>query len=436
MVPDQHFNKPGKSPFMDMALVPRYEGDPPGEAGVRIDPGAAQNLGVRLATVERTSFAREVNAAGVLAFNGRNLAIVQSRTGGFVDRTYRRAIGDVVPAGAAIVDLRVPEWAAAQGEYLAVRKGGDPAIAAASRKRLTMLGMPEALITHVESEGAPRPIFTVVAPIAGAITALDVREGMTLNSGAAVATISGMSPIWLVVSLPQANAALATPGAAVTARLPAFPGESFSGRVETVLPAADPTSRAIEVRIAMPNPKGRLRAGLTAQVMLTDRGAKPVLVIPAEAVIRTGQRNIVITALANGRFAPVEVELGSESGDKVEITRGLSEGQRVVASGQFLIDSEASLSGVVARMQSGSASPAQAQSYQTVGRITAVNAEGVTFAHEAVPALSWPAMTMQFSLATPGLAKGFSVGDQVSFRFHQGGAGYVVDEIHKTGAPK
>jgi Cu(I)/Ag(I) efflux system membrane fusion protein len=435
MVPNERYPGPGRS-SMNMELIPRYADEAPSEAGVRIDRGVAQNLGVRLAVVESASVARSVTAAGVISFNERNVAIVQARTGGFVERTHRRAVGDVVQAGAPIVDIRVPEWAAAQAEYLAVRSiGGD--IADAARRRLAMLGMPASLIERVERDGAPRPVFTVTAPIAGAITTLDVREGMTIMAGAPLATISGISPIWLVVSVPQADSGAARPGGRATATLPAYPGESHSGRIESVLPAADAATRTIEVRIALANREGRLRPGMTAQVRIEDPDARPALVVPTEAVIRTGTRTMVIVA-NDGGYAPTEVQLGRQSGDNVEIRAGLSEGQRVVASGQFLIDSEASLSGALGRLQASSVAPDEAAaSFHTAsGRVTALSGATISIAHGPVASLSWPAMTMQFSLARPALATDLRVGDQVAFRFRQNGAAYVVEEISKTGAPR
>ena len=141
MRPEVHFNEPGQSPFMDMALVPRYADEAGAEAGVRIDPGVAQNLGVRLATVERSTVSDSVVAAGVIAFSERSLAVVQARAGGFVERSYGGAVGDVVRAGAPIVDVRVPEWTAAQAEYLALRGAGDD-LASAARRRHEKLRMP------------------------------------------------------------------------------------------------------------------------------------------------------------------------------------------------------------------------------------------------------------------------------------------------------
>ncbi len=436
MVPDQHFDAPGRSPFMAMDLVPRYADEAPAAAGVRIDPGVAQNLGVRLATVERTSVARSVTAAGIISFNERNIAIVQARASGFVERAHARAVGDVVQAGAPIVDIRVPEWAAAQAEYLAVRgMGGD--IAQAARRRLAMLGMPASLVERVERDGAPRPVFTVTAPISGAITALDVRPGMTIMQGAPLATISGISPIWLVVSVPQGDAGAARPGGRVTATLAAYPGETFSGRIESVLPAADAATRTIEVRVALDNRQGRLRPGMTAQVHIEGPDARPALVVPTEAVIRTGTRTMVIVANESG-YAPTEVQLGRQSGDNIEIRSGLSEGQRVVASGQFLIDSEASLSGALERLQASTATSGEAAAtfHTASGRITAMSGEMITIAHGPVASLNWPAMTMQFGFARPELARGLRVGDSVAFRFRRSGETHVVEEISKTGAPR
>jgi Cu(I)/Ag(I) efflux system membrane fusion protein len=432
MVPDQHFDAPGRSPFMDMDLMPRYADEGGGEAGVRIDPSVAQNLGVRLASVERASLSRSVTAAGVIAFNDRQVAIVQARASGFVERSYGRAIGDVVAAGTPIVDIRVPEWTAAQAEYLALRGAGGE-LAAAARRRLVMLGMPEALVARVERDGAPRPITTVTAPIAGAITQLDIRAGMTVLQGAPLAAINGVSPVWLVASLPQADAGAARPGASVSARTSAYPGESFSGRIESVLPAADAATRTVEVRIALANRDGRLRPGMTADAEIAAPNAQPSLIIPAEAAIQTGRRTIVIVAGDNGRYVPTEVELGRRAGDRIEVRQGLSEGQRVVASGQFLIDSEASLTGALERLQAASPPASAADgAHQAAGRITAIGDDAITIAHGPVASLRWPPMTMAFQLERRDMARGLAVGDEVQFRFREVEQGYLIGQIRKT----
>lgn len=433
MRPEVHFDEPGKSPFMDMDLVARYADEAPADAGVRIDPGVTQNFGVRLARVERAAIEHSVTAAGVIAFSERSLTVVQARASGFVERAYGRAVGDVVAAGAPLVDVRVPEWTAAQAEYLALRSSGGE-LAAAARQRLAMLAMPETLIARVEREGRPRPVITISAPVSGAITALDIRAGMTIAQGAPIATINGVSPVWLVVSLPQADALIARRGGRVSARLSAYPGETFPGSIESILPAANAATRTVEVRIALNNRDGRLRPGMTAEAELSRSSESAVLIVPAEAVIQTGRRSVVIVAAEAGRFVPTEVTIGRRSGDRIEIRQGLSEGQSIVASGQFLIESEASLSGALERLEVSAAdqSPGAAIMHEAQGRITALGADGVTIAHGPVASLQWPAMTMAFVFEHAELARGLAVGETVTFRFRQDGSRYVISDIRNA----
>jgi Cu(I)/Ag(I) efflux system membrane fusion protein len=342
MVPAQHFDKPGKSPFMDMELDARYaEGGDSGGAGqeppgVRVDPAAVHSLGIRLATVERGTLASDLTVTGSLDFNQRDVAIVQARAGGFVQRVYARAPGDVIAAGAPLADLLVPEWGGAQAEYQAVRRTGDAALIAAARDRLRLLGAGGA---------GGRGMTTIRAPIGGVIRTLDVRAGMTLASGQTLAQISGLGTVWLNAAVPEVQAGLLRVGRPVRAELTAFPGESVSGRVVAILPTAQSDSRTLTVRIELPNSGGRLRPGMFATVHLGGKGGQALLV-PSEAVIRTGKRVLVMVAGAGGRYRPAEVRIGREGGGRTEILAGLAQGDKVVASGQFLLDSEASLSGI------------------------------------------------------------------------------------------
>lgn len=360
MVPQQHFDKPGKSPFMDMELVPKYaeenaeedaeEGAASGaDAGVRIDPAALQNLGVRLATVERIPLSRQIEATGLIGFNEREVTLEQARAGGFVERVWPLAPGDVIGAGQPLAELLVPEWAAAQEEWLALRAFEQPALLAAARNRLRLLGMPEALIREVEASGQPRPRFVIRSSRAGVIQSLDVRAGMTLMPGQTLARVNGLASVWLEVAVPEALAEAARVGGHAEVSLAAQPGRTIAGRVSAVLPALDAASRSLRVRVELPNRGGALRPGMSAQVALRAAGGASALAVPTEAVIRTGKRALVMLAEDGGRFMPVEVTLGREAGDRSEIIAGLEEGQKIVASGQFLIDSEASLSGVIAR---------------------------------------------------------------------------------------
>ncbi|MCW3847908.1 efflux RND transporter periplasmic adaptor subunit [Sphingomonas sp. LB-2] len=420
MVPSQRFDKPGKSPFMDMQLVPKYADEASGGAGVRIDPARTQSLGVRTVTAERGTLASGLTATGTIDFNQRDVAIIQARASGFVQRVYGRAPGDVIGAGAPLADLLIPEWAGAQAEYLAVRRTGDAALTRAARQRLALLGMPPGTISTVERTGRPYNVITVSTPTGGTIKTLGVRAGMTVSAGQTLAEINGLGTVWLNAAVPEAMAGQLKPGQSATATLAAFPGEHFTGRVAAILPDVQAESRTLTVRIELPNRGGRLRPGMFASVDFggTSRSA---LLVPSEAVIRTGKRTLVMLVLPGGRYQPAEVRTGAEAGGRTEIVAGLSEGEKIAASGQFLLDSEASLSGIQARPITGSAPMPSASSslYEGVGRIEKIDATGVTLAHGPVPALRWPAMTMHFRLGTPALARGYKVGDRVRFAFDQ-----------------
>jgi Cu(I)/Ag(I) efflux system membrane fusion protein len=435
-----------------MQLVPRYADEVDAGAGATAGPAlnvstqSQQALGLRLASVETRPVGASVEAVGTVQLNERDISIVQARTAGFVERVYARAPGDVVAAGAPLVDVLNPEWLGAQQEYLAVKATGDTALGQAARQRLLLLGMPAATVDRIERTGQAVALQTITAPAGGVISELMVRAGMTVTPGMTLARINGLGTVWLEAALPEAQAAAIQPGQAVEARFPALPGEVVKGRVAAILPEANRETRTLRVRIELPNPGQRLKAGLFAQVSL--RGPqRDALVVPAEAVIRTGKRALVYLSEQPGRYRPVEVEIGEQVGDRIVIRSGLAAGQQVVASGQFLVDSEASLQGVLARATLPAASaasaapaapaastaarnaPAQAEEYRGRGVVVAVDGDMITLTHEAIASLQWPAMTMPFKLADRQLAQGLAKGQTIEFGLAKQGDGYVIARI-------
>lgn len=206
MFPQQKFDKPGKSPFMDMQLLPKYAdegGDGNvGEPGINIAPGIAQNLGIRTAEAQVGKTESKLRVTGTIEFNERDVAIVQARSGGFVQRTYRRAPSDIVPAGAPLADILVPDWGGAQAEYLALARSGNDRFATAAKERMRLLGMPDDLIRRVARSGRQQSVYTISAPIGGVIESLSVRQGMTLAEGQPLAQINGLDTVWLNVAIP------------------------------------------------------------------------------------------------------------------------------------------------------------------------------------------------------------------------------------------
>ncbi len=453
MVPNQHFDEPGKSPFMDMELVPKYA-DEVDTAGVKIDPGVQQNLALRRAVVERMVLSQSMEAVGSLMFNERNIAIVQTRSNGFVERVYAHAQGDVVTKNEPLADLLIPDWAGAQLEYLALRNNGTPELLDASRQRLQLLGMPDELIRKVERSGKPHTIVTITSPIDGMIQTLDVRTGMSIGMGMTLAQIVGIDPVWLEIAVPESQAASVKTGQTLEARFSAYPGDKFAGRVITVLPETNADTRTLKVRAEFPNPDRRLRPGMFAQARIETANDEALLWVPTEAVIRTGKRDVVIVDKGEGTFLPVEVEIGPESSGKTVILRGLDEGQTIVASGQFLIDSEASLMGVLAKLDAPSdqkASPAEdveetgdmkdtsnmenpAELHRGKATVKSIAGNTITLSHGPIPSLDWGPMTMPFTLPNPAQVESLKPGDHVTFAFTTRNGEFEIQTIEKAGA--
>ena len=435
MVPATRFDKPGKSPFMDMMLVPVYAGNASDTNQVGVSPRMQESLGVRTALVTEGVLAPQVSAVGAIAFNERDQAIVQARATGYVEHLYVRATLDPVAAGQPLVDLYVPDWIAAQEEFLSVRRmqGTDLAVLVdGARQRMRQAGMSEAQIRLVETTGKTQPRITLVAPIGGVVVELLARQGMTVMPGATLFRINGLSSVWANAQVPESQSALLRPGATVQATSPSLPGTTFTGKVQAILPDVNTATRTLTARMELANPGHRLVPGMFVQMQLADTRTDKTLLVPSEAVIQTGRRAVVMLADDHGGFRPVDVQTGLESGGRTEILHGLQVGQKVVASGQFLIDSEASLRGVEDRMNgAGPAASAPAAATETTaaaatasaplhageGRVDNIGKGALTLSHGPIASMKWGAMTMDFKLPASGAPRGLRVGDRVRFEF-------------------
>jgi Cu(I)/Ag(I) efflux system membrane fusion protein len=269
-----------------------------------------------------------------------------------------------------------------------------------------------------------QPRFTLSAPIGGVIAELGAREGMTVMPGAMLFRINGLGTVWVNAEVPETQAAWLKPGGAVEATVAAYAGETFKGRIAALLPEVNQTTRTLKARIELANPGARLKPGMFATVDFAPQTRQEVLLVPTEAVIQTGQRSVVVIAetAQDGRqqFRPVDVEVGSEEGGMSEIRKGLERGWKVVASGQFLIDSESSLKTTATRMSN---TPAAGATHSGKGKVEAINKGAVLLSHGAIPSAQMGAMTMEYKFA-PGLAApGVRAGDSVQFDFRTGSQG-------------
>jgi Cu(I)/Ag(I) efflux system membrane fusion protein len=436
MVPGKNFDAPAKSPFMDMMLVPRYAGSEGADTGtVTVSPRIQQNLGLRTVEVKMGSLATEVVATGAVVWNERDQVLLQARATGFVEKVFVRATLDRVAAGARLAEIYVPTWVAAQEEYLALARMEGANLAPlrdAAQQRMRLAGMDAAVIQTVVRTGTLQPRYTLKAPQGGVVVELMLREGMTVMPGATLVRIQGTQTVWAEGEVPESQAAALQPGAVVSATSPAAPGQIFNGRVQALLPQVNPGTRTLIARLEIANPGGRLVPGMFVQMRFAQTGANGSLLVASDAVIHTGRRSVVMVAEEGGRFRPVAVSTGTESGGQIEILKGLAAGQKVVRSGNFLIDSEASLRGLEAKLNpdmAGAASePMVAQqpvhaTHSTSAVVEGIDGDTVTLSHPPIAALKWPAMQMDFampaSVAPPrALVAGNKV--QVEFRMQDG----------------
>lgn len=353
MVPDQHFDKPGKSPFMDMELVPKYAEPASETPGLSINPELVQNLGMRKAKVQRLPIHNELEVVGQLQFNQRNQAVVQLRAAGFVEKAWPLAVGDNVSAGQPIAEFQIPEWLDAQNELLSQPIGQNPHLLATLRARLQLLGMPDSLIAKVEKTRQPETRVTITSPIAGVVDMLEVKTGMALTGGATLAKINNLDSLWLDAAIPEAQTTGLHPGDKAIFHSVNSGDPALTGTLEYLLPSLNDSSRTLTARILLDNPKGHLKPGTSGRVLLQSGTDESGLFVPTVAVIRTGKRILVMLAEAGGKFRPVEVITGHEMGNQTLIRKGLEENQEIVVSGQFLLDSEASFLGIAPKTTGG-----------------------------------------------------------------------------------
>jgi len=348
MVPGQRFDKPGKSPFMDMDLVPRYADEEKAAAGVSISTQQQQNLGMKTARAQVRQLVSPFSAFATVSTDERSVSVVSAPASGVLTKLFVNAPQQQVKAGEPLAQLWIPQWTTAQQEYLAVRQLGDAGLTQAARERLALQFMPEEVIRTLERSGKPQTTMTLRAAQAGYVVKLDVREGAQITATAPLFEVASLDPVWLVIDYPQTQAQSLAVGNKMVATSESWPGEQFHGTVSELLPQMETTTRTLKARVVLENPGQKLKPGMYLTVARAEESKRPpVLAVPEEAVINSGGSSRLLIATGDGYFHPVNVETGLTAQGWTEIRSGLKEGDSVVTSGQFLIDSEASLRSVI-----------------------------------------------------------------------------------------
>jgi Cu(I)/Ag(I) efflux system membrane fusion protein len=336
---------------MDMQLVPKYADREPTDAGgappdsIAIDSRVVQNLGIRLAKVEQSGFTRVVDTVGLVGVDEHRIEAIQVREAGWVERLDVRAVGDSVRHGQLLAGVYSPDLLATQQELLIARGSGDLQLIAAARHRLALFGLSETQIARIEKADQVERRVDYYAPFDGYVMDLGVRQGEAVQPGTTLFKLADLTSVWITAEVPETQAAWLKPGDPAEIEVQARPGERFAGQVDYLYPELTQATRTLKVRVVVNNPRRHLRPGMFAAAHFHGATQEQALTVPSEAVIKTGTRSVVIVADDGTHFRPVLVRVGAEQGGRSEILQGLTAGQNVVASGQFLIDSEASLRG-------------------------------------------------------------------------------------------
>jgi membrane fusion protein, copper/silver efflux system len=438
-----------KKDSMGMDYIPVFADDTPDDAGVvRVSPARVQTLGVKTALAEERALDAEIRAVGRVEVNERAVVAVAPRFEGWIERLYVNAVGDPVRRGQPLFTVYAPELQSA-GEELRIaerlQKDAGPTDPQAAESAARLAEATRERLKNWEVSPAGGTHQTFHAPADGIVMEKNAMQGARFMPGEAIYRIADLSKVWVMADIYEQDLAHVRVGQSAAVSFDAFPGKHFSAKVAYLYPTVNAATRSTPLRLELDNREGLLRPGMFAHVELAGAPATPRVTVPGSAVIDDGHRQVVLIALDEGRFQPRPVKLGARGRDYVEVLEGVKAGERVVVSANFLIDSESQLKSALGKLGDAGANPSPnpapgpASAYQGEGSLDAVDAAAgtVTLTHRPIPALGWPAMTMDFTLVRPDLAAGIAPGTPVRFSFEQRAPGeFVVTRIEPAGGKR
>ncbi len=341
-----------KKDSMGMDYIPVYADTQDKATIVEVNPAIVSRLGVRTARVKMGDLPRIIHTVGYVSYDKSLVSRIHVRAAGWIAEAPIDSVGEQLKKGDTLFTFYSPDLVTAEQEYLTALASGNRRLIEASHQRLVALGISDEQVELIERRRQPIRNLRVTAQGAGVVTALNIREGQYVTPATKLMRIGALSPVWINIHVVEQQASWVAVGDVAHIRLPAMPGKVLSGKVQFIYPGLDPMTRTLKVRLAFDNPDHNLKPNMYVDAQLLTRPAEDVLSVPSEAVIREGKGAHVIVALGDGRFAAHDVTLGIESGDRIQILDGLKEGERVVTSAQFLIDSQASLEAALQRLSS------------------------------------------------------------------------------------
>ena len=383
--------------------------EPDGSGVVKVSPARLQTLGVKTARAAETTLDAALRAVGRVEVDERRTHDVAPRFEGWIERLYVNATGDPVRKGQALFSVYSPELVSAQKELRIAEElqrsavAADPAaldgaqrLAAAARERLRNWKVGAAA-------GKESANLVFSSPATGVVLEKKAVEGMRFMAGAVIYRIADLSTVWVIADVYEKDLARVRIGEAARVIIDAFPGNRFDARVTYLYPTLNAATRTTPVRLELKNQDGMLRPGMFAHVEIATAGSATRLTVPTSALIDTGERQVVLLVLGEGRYKPQPVKIGLRGRDAVEILDGLQVNDEVVVAANFLIDAESNLKAALATFTAPAAMAKAAPAYQAQGSLDSLDVSSNTLSvtHERIPALKWPAMTMDFGLASP-----------------------------------
>ena len=449
-----------KKDAMGMDYVPVYEGGEETDSAASTSPGQIkisvekiQKLGVKTEQAALRALDKTVRAVGRVEANERHIYNISPKFDGWIEKLYVNTTGEQVKKGQPLFDVYSPDLVSAQREYEIAAQGvtslkdadddtkqSMQRLAESSLLRLKNWDISEQQLQDLGKSGTTKHDLTFHSPVNGIVLEKKALQGMRFMPGEMLYQIADLSSVWVVADVFEQDIALVKTGAKTKVKINAYPDKQFDAIVAYVYPTLDAATRTVPVRLEMANPQGLLKPAMFAQVEMSSNSKGKVLTVPTSAVIDSGTRQIVLVQLAEGRFEPREVKLGSRSDNYVEVLNGVAEGEQVVVAANFLIDAESNLKAAIgglghahgsgASQAAAQANPAQAaehagqgaaqqpKSAQAQGTLNAINADGtVNISHGPIKALGWEAMTMDYALTNSSLAQGLQPGAAISIEF-------------------
>ncbi len=354
MDPNFRRDEPGKSP-MGMDLVPVYDEGGSAEnsddeyPAITVKHSIAQSMGVRTATVQKEALSRTIKTVGFMSYNEDKLQHVHTRTEGWVESITAKAQGDYIKKGSVLFHYYSPDLVAAQEDYLLALKGavlysekGTRNIIESAKIKMRLIGVPESIITEITKTRKSVKKIPVYAPTSGTITKLEVRKGMYIVPATILYTIEDLSSIWVIVDVFENQLNWVREGNPATIRVEALGNKEFTGRVDYIYPELASMTRTLRVRLVFDNPKGQFKPNMFADVSIQGT-VHEALTVPNEAIILSEEGKRIVKVTGDNEYQPITVRTGIKSGGKTEILEGLAEGDKIVVSSQFLLDSESNL---------------------------------------------------------------------------------------------